>query len=75
MIKNFAFAVLVARLPVQGLAAVVSRSPSSASLSVSGKENEVLELAEYHMTTKHGVGKEGIREKVHSFLKHEAYAR
>lgn len=46
------------------------------SLTISGTENEVLELAEYHATTKHGFKNEpGLREQLRSYLKREAYAR
>lgn len=46
------------------------------SLTISGTENEVLELAEYHATTKHGFKKEpGLREQLRSYLKREEYAR
>lgn len=45
------------------------------SLTMSGTENEVLDVAEYHVTTKHGFKKEpGLREQLRSFLKHESYA-
>lgn len=49
---------------------------SNCSLSISGTEKEVLELAEYHATTKHDFKIEPeLTEKLRSMLKHEAYAR
>lgn len=45
------------------------------SLTISGKENEVMEIAEYHMTSRHGWGKEGVSDKIRSALKHESMAR
>lgn len=43
------------------------------TLSISGTEQEVLEVAEYHVTTKHGFKQEtGLRDKLRGFLKHEA---
>jgi hypothetical protein len=47
---------------------------SNCSLTISGTENEVLELGEYHAATKHGEKKEGLRDKLRSSLKHEALA-
>lgn len=45
------------------------------SLTISGTENEVLELAEYHAITSHGFKKEpALREQLRSFLKSESYA-
>ena len=48
---------------------------SGCSLTISGTEPEVLELAEHHVTTKHGFKKEGAREELRSLLKRESYAR
>lgn len=49
---------------------------SNCSLAISGTEAEVLELGEYHATTKHGFMKEpGLRAQLKSFLKEEAIAR
>lgn len=49
---------------------------SRCSLSISGTEAEVLEIAEYHSMTKHGMKKEPqIREKLRSSLKEEAMSR
>lgn len=49
---------------------------SNCSLTISGTENEVLEIGEYHATTKHGMKPEaGLREKMRSSLKHEALSR
>jgi hypothetical protein len=46
------------------------------SLTMSGTEEEVLDIAELHATTKHGFKKEpGLRDKLRSFLKHEAMSR
>jgi hypothetical protein len=46
------------------------------SLTMSGTEEEVLDIAEYHATTKHDFKKEpGLRDKLRSFLKHEAMSR
>ena len=46
------------------------------TLTMSGTENEVLDLAEYHVTTKHGFKKEpGLRNQLRSFLKHESFTR
>ncbi len=43
------------------------------TLSISGTEQEVLDVAEYHVTTKHGFKQEpGIREKLRGYLKREA---
>lgn len=49
---------------------------ANCSLLISGTEPEVLELAEYHVTTKHGFKKEpGLRDQLRSFLKRESYAK
>lgn len=46
------------------------------SLTIAGTEDEVLELGEYHATTKHGFKREpGLREQLRSFLKREALSR
>lgn len=46
------------------------------TLAISGTESEVLEIAEYHATTKHGMNKDaGLREQLRSGLKREAIAR
>lgn len=43
------------------------------TLTIAGTEAEVLDVAEYHVTTKHGFKKEpGIRDKLRSYLKREA---
>lgn len=49
---------------------------SSCSLTISGTESEVMDVAEYHVTTAHGTKKEpGLREQLRGSLKHEAIAR
>ena len=49
---------------------------ANCSLLISGTEPEVLEIAEYHVTTKHGFKKEpGLRDQLRSFLKRESLAR
>lgn len=49
---------------------------SNCSLAISGSEDEVLELGEYHATTKHGFKNEpSLRDKLRSSLKHETYSR
>lgn len=46
------------------------------TLTISGTESEVMEVAEYHATTKHGMQKEpGLREKLRGSLKHDAITR
>lgn len=43
------------------------------TLSISGTEQEVLEIAERHVITKHGFKQEpGLQEKLRGLLKHEA---
>jgi hypothetical protein len=49
---------------------------ANCSLLISGTEPEVLELAEYHVTTKHGFKKEaGLKDQLRTFLKRESYSR
>jgi len=48
---------------------------SNCSLTISGTENDVLEIGEQHAIAKHGMKKEGIREELRSALKREAIAR
>ncbi len=49
---------------------------SKCTLAFSGKEEEVLEIAEYHATSKHGYKIEPkLREQLRSMLKQEALAR
>ncbi len=49
---------------------------SDCSLSITGTEAEVLELGEYHATTKHGMKKDsGLRDKLRTSLKEEAMSR
>lgn len=46
------------------------------TLTISGTENEVLDVAEYHVTSKHGFKKEpGLKDQLRSYLKRESYAR
>lgn len=46
------------------------------TLAISGVESEVLEIAEIHAITKHGMKREpGLIEQLRSGLKHEALAR
>ena len=53
-----------------------TKPEANCSLSISGAESEVLELAEYHVTTKHGFKKEaGLRDQLRSSLKRESFAR
>lgn len=49
---------------------------ANCSLAISGTEEEVLELAEFHAVAKHGMKKEpGLRETLRSSLKREAFTR
>lgn len=53
-----------------------AKPEAKCSLTIAGTEAEVLELGEYHMTTKHGMKKEpGLRGQLKSFLKEEALSR
>jgi len=53
-----------------------SKPEAKCSLMISGTENEVLEIAEYHVTTKHAFKKEpGLRDQLRSMLKHESLTR
>jgi hypothetical protein len=53
-----------------------NKSDANCSLAISGTETEVLDLAEYHASTKHGMKKEpGLREQLKGFLKEESMAR
>lgn len=53
-----------------------SKPEAKCSLVISGTEDEVLELCEYHATTKHGFKREpGLRDQLRSGLKREAYTR
>jgi hypothetical protein len=46
---------------------------SNCSVTISGTEEEVLELGEYHATTKHGIAKKPeLRQQLRSFLKQES---
>lgn len=46
------------------------------SLTISGTESEVLEIAEKHAISRHGMKQEPeLREKLRSSLKHEAITR
>jgi hypothetical protein len=45
------------------------------TVTISGTEREVLDLAELHAATKHGMKQEGLRETLKGFLKEEAVAR
>ena len=50
-----------------------SKPEAGCSLAISGSEEEVLDAAEYHVTTKHGFKKDpGLREQLKSFLKTES---
>ena len=49
---------------------------ANCSLTISGTEDEVLEVAEYHAVAKHGMKKEpGLRDTLRSSLKREAFTR
>ena len=49
---------------------------ANCSLAISGTEEEVLDIGEYHVTSKHGFKSEpGLRDQLRSYLKHESYAR
>lgn len=53
-----------------------SMPEANCSLTVSGTEDEVLQVAEYHAIDKHGYKKEpGLREQLRSSLKREAMTR
>ena len=41
------------------------------TVTIAGTEQEVLDLAELHAATKHGMKKEGLREMLKGFLKPE----
>jgi hypothetical protein len=45
------------------------------TLTMAGTEQEVLDIAEIHAASKHGMKKEGLRETLKGFLKEEALAR
>ncbi|MBI2386814.1 MAG: DUF1059 domain-containing protein [Elusimicrobia bacterium] len=46
------------------------------SLSFSGTEDEVMEIAEYHAVNKHGFKSEpGLRDQLRSMIKREAFSR
>ncbi|MCR4296927.1 MAG: DUF1059 domain-containing protein [Elusimicrobia bacterium] len=49
---------------------------ANCSLTVSGTEDEVLEIAEQHAISKHGYKNDpGLREQLRSSLKHESLTR
>jgi hypothetical protein len=49
---------------------------ANCSLTISGTEEEVMEIAEYHVTSKHGFKKEpGLRDQLRSMIKREAFSR
>lgn len=49
---------------------------ANCSLTISGTESEVLEVAEYHAIAKHGMKKSPeLREQLRSSLKREAFTR
>lgn len=49
---------------------------TNCSLTISGTEKEVMDLAELHATTAHGMKKEpGLRDKLRSLLKHDLLTR
>jgi hypothetical protein len=49
---------------------------ANCSLTISGTESEVLDIAEYHVTTKHGFKREsGLREQLRSMFKRESLSR
>ena len=53
-----------------------SKPEANCSLLISGTEPEVLELAEYHATTKHGFKKEpGLKDELRKMFKRESYVR
>lgn len=48
---------------------------SDCSVTISGTEDEVLALAEFHATTRHGAKPvPGLRDQLRSFLREEALA-
>lgn len=50
-----------------------SKPEVNCSLAMSGSEEEVLDVAEYHVTAKHGFKKDpGLREQLKSYLKPES---
>ncbi|MFI5361042.1 MAG: DUF1059 domain-containing protein [Elusimicrobiota bacterium] len=53
-----------------------SKPEANCSLTIAGTEAEVLDVAEYHVTSKHGMKKEpALREQLKGFLKEEALSR
>ena len=49
-----------------------TKPEAKCSLAISGTEAEVLEIAEYHVTSKHGMKKEpALRETLKGLLKEE----
>jgi hypothetical protein len=53
-----------------------SKPEAKCSLTLSGTEEEVLDIAEQHAISKHGFKSEpGLREKLRGMLKEEALAR
>ena len=53
-----------------------SKPEAKCSLTIAGTEAEVLDVAEYHVSTKHGMKKEpGLRAQLKGFLKEEAMSR
>ena len=53
-----------------------NKPEAKCSLTIAGTEAEVLELGEYHVTSKHGFKKEsGLRDQLRGFLKEEALSR
>jgi hypothetical protein len=45
------------------------------SLAMTGTESEVLEIAELHATTKHGMKEPGLRDQLRAMIKREAFTR
>lgn len=53
-----------------------SQADSNCSLTIAGTEAEVLDVAEYHVSKKHGMKAEpGLREQLKGYLKEEAMSR
>jgi len=48
---------------------------ANCSLAISGTESEVMECAELHATTKHGMKEPGLRDQLRSMIKREAFSR
>lgn len=51
------------------------KGDANCSLMISGTEKDVLDIAEIHAATKHGMKKEGLRDELKGYLKEEALSR